>query len=127
MSANRIRIAITALSVVGWAVLVPVGVAYADCTTAGDFGAGSGCAPPSTDSDKTESWPPTSVDWPPQLGSDTGTGGGNKSDGTAKPTPIVMPSGRERSPATATTTPIVPVGAAPVVTTTTTPIVAPRR
>jgi hypothetical protein len=112
---NTFRTAAAALSIVGWAALLPVGVAYADCTGAGDFGAGSGCAPPgsSSGSDNTQSWPPTAVDWPPQLGSDSDKNSGDKGGGDAKPTPIVMPSGQKPPPATptpstsATPTPIV--------------------
>jgi hypothetical protein len=109
--------------------LLPVGIANADCTSAGDYGAGSGCAPPdsSSGSSKTESWPPTSVDWPPQLDSDAGNGG-DKKDGGAKPTPIVMPNGQ--TPPPATPTPIVPVGSpaatTPGTSTTPTPIVSPH-
>jgi hypothetical protein len=123
--------------------LLSVGVAHADCTSPGDFGAGSGCAPPgaSSGSGKTESWPPTAVDWPPQLKSysDTDTSG---KKGDAKPTPIVLPSGQKPPPAapssgsnsTSTSTPptpIVPVGPAtaettPSTGTTPTPIVAPH-
>jgi hypothetical protein len=137
-------IAVAALSVVGSVVLLPLGIANADCTTAGDFGAGAGCAPPgdSSGSGNTESWPPTSVDWPPQLGSDSDKDSGNKGGGDAKPTPIVMPSGQKPPPATPSSnadstststspTPIVPVGSAPAATppsasTTPTPIVTPH-
>jgi hypothetical protein len=113
----------------GWA--VPVGIANADCTTAGDFGASAGCAPPgsSSGSGNTESWPPTSVDWPPQLKSDSDSdGGGNGAD--AKPTPIVMPDGQK--PPQATPSPIVAVGTAstgvtPSTSPTPTPIVTPQR
>jgi hypothetical protein len=120
--------AAAALSIAGWVAVFPVGVAYADCTTAGDFGAGAGCAPPgsSSGSGNTESWPPTSVDWPPQLGSDSDKDG-DKGGGGAKPTPIVMPNGQKPPPATAasgsdstsTSTPpkpIVAVGSAPTAT-----------
>lgn len=134
MRACRIWIAAAAFSLVGWVAVVPVGVAYADCTTAGDYGAGAGCAPPgsSDGSNKTESWPPTSVDWPPQLnadtGSDNGGGGGGNGDKGAKPTPIVMPSGQTPPSATLSSnydstststspTPIVPVGSSPAATT----------
>jgi hypothetical protein len=135
-------IAVAALAIVGWVAVVPVGVAYADCTGAGDFGAGSGCAPPgsSSGSGNTESWPPTSVDWPPQLGSDSDKDNGDKGGGDAKSTPIVMPSGQKPPPATPSSnsdstststspTPIVPVGPAPTSGTssaTPTPIVAPH-
>jgi hypothetical protein len=111
-------IAAAALSLIGSAV-VPVGIAAADCTGAGDFGAGSGCAPPgdSSGSGKAESWPPTAVDWPPQLDSDAGND--DKGAGGTRSTPIVMPDGRKAPPAadsdsTSTSTPpkpIVPVGA----------------
>jgi hypothetical protein len=127
MRATRLWIAAVAFSLAASTALPPVGIAGADCTTAGDYGAGSGCAPPgsSSGSDKTESWPPTSVDWPPQLDSETATDGG-KDD--AKPTPIVMPSGQKPPPSTPT--PIVPVGppaaATPTTSTTPTPIVSPH-
>ena len=141
MSISRIRIAAAAFSLAGCFAVLPVGIAVADCTTAGDFGAGAGCAPPSSSgSGNAESWPPTSVDWPPQLDSDTGNGGGN--GGNAKQTPIVMPSGQKPPPATHSSdsdstststppTPIVPVGPASAASgtstrTTTTPIVTPH-
>ncbi|PXX09835.1 hypothetical protein [Mycolicibacterium moriokaense] len=124
--------------------LFPVGTANADCTTAGDFGAAAGCAPSdnSSGSGKAESWPPTSVDWPPQLDSDSEKDSGGKGGGDAKPTPIVMPSGPKPPPAATSSgsdstststspTPIVPVGAAPLATNpstsaTPTPIVTPH-
>jgi hypothetical protein len=148
MSTSRMRIPVAALSVVGWGAVLPVGVAHADCTSPGDFGAGAGCAPPgsSSGSGNTESWPPTSVDWPPQLksdsGSDNGGDSGDKGGGGAKPTPIVMPSGQKLPPATpaagsdststsTSPTPIVPVGPVSTGTTTSTsttptPIVNPH-
>ena len=137
-------IAAAALSIAGWVAVLPVGVAYADCTTAGDFGAAAGCAPSddSSGSGKAESWPPTSVDWPPQLGSDSDKDSGDKGGGSAKPTPIVMPDGQKPPPATPASgsdstssstppTPIVPVGSAPAATNpstsaTPTPIVTPH-
>jgi hypothetical protein len=134
---------VAALLFVAWAVLLPLGIANADCTTAGDFGAASGCAPPgSSGSGNTESWPPTAVDWPPQLGSDSDKDNGDKGGGDAKSTPIVMPSGQKPPPATpssdsdSTSTPtppkpIVSVGSAPIAATTSTsatptPIVTPH-
>jgi hypothetical protein len=140
MSTRRWRTAAAAFALAGSAILQPVGVAHADCTTAGDFGAGSGCAPPgdSSGSGNAESWPPTSVDWPPKLSSDSGNdnggdsggkgGGGGGSGGGAQPTPILMPNGQKPAPATpssgsnstSTSTPpkpIVSVGAAPTGTT----------
>jgi hypothetical protein len=137
-------IAVAPLSIVGWAAVLPIGVAYADCNGAGDFGAGSGCAPPgsSSGSGNTESWPPTSVDWPPQLGSDSDKDSGDKGGGSAKPTPILMPNGQKSPPATPASgsdststssppTPIGPVGPAPTATNlstsaTPTPIVPPH-
>lgn len=131
MSRSRIRRAAAVLALAGWGVLIPVGVAGADCTTAGDFGAGAGCPPSdSSGSNKTESWPPTAVDWPPQLGDDnsnegSGKNGGNGGSGGGgdKTTPIVMPNGQKPSAtpssgsdSTSTSTsetPIVPVGSAP--------------
>jgi hypothetical protein len=105
-------------------IVAPAGIANADCTGAGDYGAGSGCAPPgdSSGSGGGESWPPTAVDWPPSQssnsnsdsgGSDAGAGGDSMS------TPIVMPDGQQaplakhsESKSTSTPpTPIVPVGA----------------
>jgi hypothetical protein len=119
-------VAAAALSIAGWVAVFPVGTANADCTTAGDFGAAAGCAPSgdSSGSGKTESWPPTSVDWPPQLASDSDKDSGDKGGGDAKPTPIVMPNGQNPPPATPASgsdstsastspTPIVPVGSAP--------------
>ena len=147
MRTSRVRIAAAAFSLVGWLALVPVGIAHADCTTAGDFGAGAGCAPPgdSSGSGKAEGWPPTSVDWPPQLSSDSGSDSGGKGGGggdDASSTPIVMPDGQKPPPAksssgsdsTSTSTPpkpIVPVGSAPLAatpttSTTPTPIVTPH-
>ncbi|VEG14755.1 Uncharacterised protein [Mycolicibacterium phlei] len=69
----------------------PVSVARADNCSPGDFGAAQGCAPPAaaTGGDKAESWPPTSVDWPPEPDSDTDAAG---QQGAAPP-PIVMPAG----------------------------------
>jgi len=129
VSISRFRIAAAAFLLVGCVAVLPVGVANADCTTPGDFGAGAGCAPPdsSSGSGKAESWPPTSVDWPPQLDSDTGSDG--KSGGDSQSTPIVMPNGEKPPPAkpssgsdstrTSTPKPIVPVASAPAATTTT--------
>jgi hypothetical protein len=88
------------------------GAANADCTTAGDFGAGAGCSPPgSSGSGNAESWPPTSVDWPPQLNSDDGKGGGgdsgDKKSADATKTPIVVPNGGTPPSATVSSKPIV--------------------
>ena len=136
MSITRKLIVAVALSLIGW--LAPVGLASADCTTPGDFGAGSGCAPPSSGSGNTESWPPTSVDWPPQLKSDSDSDSDSKGS-SPKSTPIVMPDG-QKPPATAASsdstststpaTPIVPAGpvadAAATTSATATPIVTPQ-
>ena len=128
MSTSRIRIAAAAFLLFGCVAVLPVGIAYADCTTPGDFGAGAGCPPPdsSSGSGKAESWPPTSVDWPPQLDSDTGSD--SKGGGDTQPTPIVMPDGEKPPPAkpssgsnstsTSTPKPIVAVGSAAAATTT---------
>jgi hypothetical protein len=155
MSTRRWRTAAAAVLLGGSITLLGVGTAHADCTTAGDFGAGSGCAPPgdSSGSGDTESWPPNKVDWPPQLSSDSGgdnggdkggSGGGGGGGGDDKPTPIVMPSGQKPAPATpssgsnststsTTPKPIVPAGSAPTgptasatTSTTPTPIVTPQ-
>ncbi|MET0699045.1 MAG: hypothetical protein ABWY93_05220 [Mycobacterium sp.] len=105
-----------------WAALIalaPAGVAQADCTGAGDFGAASGCAPPGGGSDSGDSWPPTSVDWPPNADVDdsSGSGGGSGGHDAAKPTPIVVPFGQPApsAPATpeSTSPPIVPVESPP--------------
>ena len=137
MSMIRIAIVAVAFSLIGW--ITPAGLASADYTTAGDFGAGAGCSPPSSGSDNTESWPPTSVDWPPQLKSATDNDSDSDSKGgDAKSTPIVMPDGQKPPPATtssdstsksAPAKPIVPVGSVSTVATTSTtptPIVAPQ-
>jgi hypothetical protein len=118
-----IAIALCAAGVVtGSGAVVPVGVAHADCTGAGDVGASSGCPPPGggSGSGAGDAWPPTSVDWPPSQD----TGGDDAGDAAAAKTPIVMPDGqstpvkRSADAAGASTsaapTPIVPVGAAPV-------------
>jgi len=107
--------AVGVVALVCFVVFAPA--ARADCTGAGDFGAGSGCAPPGGGSSSAKAWPPTSVDWPPNVESDSGGGSGDGGD--AKP--IVLPDGQKPSittsrtsaPATPTTssTPIVPVGA----------------
>jgi hypothetical protein len=121
MSIARICIAAVAFSLISGA--AAVGIANADCTTAGDFGAGAGCAPPgsSSGSGNAESWPPTSVDWPPQLKSDFDksgdSNGGDSKGGGAKPTPIVMPNGQTPRPASGGTT----------TSPTPTPIVSPQR
>lgn len=145
MSTSRIWIAAVAFSLAACVALLPVGIAHADCTAAGDFGAGAGCPPPgsSSGSANTVSWPPTSVDWPPQLNSDSGSGSAGHGDGGVKPTPIVVPDGQRPPQATPSSvadstststppTPIVPVGAAPTGVTpstsaTPTPIVPPPR
>jgi putative transposase len=113
---SRMWIAVAALSIVGWVAVLPLGVAYADCAPPGSSGSGN-----------VESWPPTSVDWPPLLGSDSDKDSGDKGGGGAKPTPIVMPNGQKPPPATPASgsdstgtstppTPIVPVGSAPTAT-----------
>lgn len=101
--------------------MVPVALllaptAAADCSGAGDFGAASGCAAPGggSGSSATESWPPTSVDWPPQLdsaiGDDNGKSSDDKSDKTTSP-PIVFPAGQHAPPPTVDPPkPIVPAG-----------------
>ena len=74
------------------------GVASADCTTAGDFGAGAGCSPPGASSGggSSAAWPPTGVDWPPSQDSATGDSGGDGGKGGGdKPTPILMPDGSQ--------------------------------
>jgi hypothetical protein len=113
--------------------VVIAGTANADCTNAGDFGAGSGCPPPGDTSGGGggDAWPPTSIDWPPSQSSDSSEGGGS-GGGASKSTPIVMPDGQTAVPkpdatadasssagstgASSTSTaptPIVPVGAPP--------------
>lgn len=69
------------------------GVAHADCTGAGDFGAASGCEPPgdTSGSDGGDSWPPTSIDWPPPQANSSGSGNDEGGDASV---PIVMPDGQ---------------------------------
>jgi hypothetical protein len=96
----RIWVAAVAFSLI--ATLVPLAIANADCTTPGDFGAGAGCSPPgSSGSGNTESWPPTSMDWPPQLKSDSDNNSDKETEATS--TPIVMPNGQKPPPVAATT------------------------
>jgi len=120
MSARRVIFA--ACLVAGWVALLPTGVAAADCTGAGDFGAGAGCPPPgdSSGSGSSNSWPPTAVDWPPPQNSPSGNDAGDGAGGGTPSTPIVMPNGQQAPPtahsqsSTSTSTPpkpIVPVGA----------------
>ncbi|MCV7136076.1 hypothetical protein H7J06_24185 [Mycobacterium hodleri] len=99
--------------------MAPAGAAHADCTGAGDFGAGSGCPPPgdSGGSGGGDSWPPTSVDWPPAQSSSSGDSDGG--DAHPPATPIVLPFGQAPPPpahpvtsTTPTPTPIVPVAGA---------------
>jgi hypothetical protein len=111
----RSRAAAVGVVAAAW-FLVCAPVARADCTGAGDFGAGSGCAPPGGGSSSAKAWPPTSVDWPPNVDADSSGGSGDTGDSG----PIVLPDGQKPSttasrasaPATPTTssTPIVPVG-----------------
>ncbi|MUM24019.1 hypothetical protein FZI91_20245 [Mycobacterium sp. CBMA271] len=105
-------------------------VARADNCSPGDFGASAGCAPPAAaGGDRAESWPPTSVDWPPDGDSETDSAISGP-HGTAS-APIVAPDGAApvtHPPSTAaepTTSPppIVLAGSAP--TTPTTAIVTP--
>lgn len=123
------------------ATVVNAPAANADnCTGAGDFGAAAGCAAPGDGSGKTESWPPTSVDWPPDFSSDSDTAG--KGTDQAATTPIVLPPGQPAphvkssggqgdSTSTPTSpTPIVPAGGPPSTASarsvpTATPIVVP--
>lgn len=110
-----IRAAVVGVAASAW-FLVFAPVAGADCTGAGDFGAGSGCAPPGGGSSSAKAWPPTSVDWPPNVDSDSGGSSGDSGDAN----PILLPDGQKPStttsrasaPATPTTSspPIVPVG-----------------
>jgi hypothetical protein len=116
--------------------LIPAATANADCNNPGDFGASSGCPPPGdTGTSSVQSWPPTSVDWPPKV--DTGSDSGGNDATKSAHTPIVMPAGQTPTPVapaggttpettTATPTPIVPVGggAAAPASPTATPIVA---
>lgn len=105
------------------AVLV-AGPANADCSGAGDFGAGSGCPPPGDTSGSGgsggETWPPTSVDWPPSQDSSSSSDSGDKStpivlaDGQTAPARPVHPTDSTGTSTSTSTppTPIVPVGAA---------------
>jgi hypothetical protein len=132
-----LRTLVAVALVSSWAAVLPVGLsvgtAQADCTGAGDFGAASGCAPPGGSSGGGgDSWPPTSVDWPPNADSGDDSGGGSDSGGggaggKAKvAAPIVLPAGQsapvaadsDESAGTSgtpeTPKPIVPVGAPPL-------------
>jgi hypothetical protein len=102
MTKLRFLLVAVVFSLMGW--VAPV--ANADCTTAGDFGAGAGCSPPGSGSDNsTQSWPPTSVDWPPQLKSMAGSDSdSDDKGGDTKSVPIVMPSGQKPPPAATTST-----------------------
>ena len=117
---------LAAVTIVAATALMPVGVAHADCDTPGDFGAGSGCPPPGSDSSGSggggESWPPTSVDWPPQFDSAL-SGDSDK----PKAPPIVMPDGTTSHAASSAPAPIVGAGSEPTTSTTatSTPIVLP--
>lgn len=101
----------------GWMAIAPAGLAQADCTGAGDFGAGSGCPAPGANSGSGggDSWPPTAVDWPPAQSADAD--GDTGAPATAPP--IVLPSGQQAAPAAPATSdpssppkpPIVPVDA----------------
>lgn len=112
----------TATLVAVWITLAAVAgvgsaVARADCTGAGEFGAASGCPPPGGSSDSGDSWPPTSVDWPPGAdadesgGSDGASAGGETGghENAKPPTPIVLPLGQQATPPSEHPTPIVPV------------------
>jgi hypothetical protein len=110
------RLVVSGLAAAVCFAMVPVGVAGADCSGAGDFGASSGCPPPGgSDSGGGDSWPPTSVDWPP--GGDSGSDSGTPDASQKKtPPPIVLPLGQE-APSVSTSetpTPIVAVGAPPL-------------
>jgi hypothetical protein len=112
------RLVVSVLAAAVCFAVAPVGVATADCSGAGDFGASSGCPPPGgSDSGGGDSWPPTSVDWPP--GGDSGADGSDQGSGASPskaPTPIVLPLGQEAPPVSTseTPTPIVAVGAPPL-------------
>ncbi|MGY4651640.1 hypothetical protein [Mycobacterium sp. URHB0021] len=123
---TRWRILVAGLSFVGWVAVLPAGIAQGACTGAGDYGAASGCAPSDSGggSSKGESWPPTSVDWPPQQDADAGSDSSDKGSGDAQSTPIVMPDGQKPPQAThplgsdstsksTPAKPIVPVGPDP--------------
>ncbi|WP_157680243.1 hypothetical protein [Mycobacterium dioxanotrophicus] len=135
MTARPFRIAVLVTWVAAMVINMPAASAD-NCTGAGDFGAAAGCAAPGDGSGKTESWPPTSVDWPPDFSSDSEAGAKDTDQGAA--TPIVLPDGRPAphakssagqgdSVGTSTSpTPIVPVGGAPsAAVPTPTPIVGP--
>ena len=131
---RHLRFAVTALcaSVLVFAptAVFVAGPAHADCSGAGDFGAGSGCPPPGDTSGSGgsggEAWPPTSVDWPPSQDSDSTDSGGKSTpivlaDGQTAPARPVHPTGSASATAASTgsstststpPTPIVPVGAA---------------
>ncbi|RRE01802.1 hypothetical protein D9R13_15530 [Mycobacteroides abscessus subsp. massiliense] len=89
--ATRRWVAASALSLCLLAAAAPL--AQADICGPGDFGASAGCAPPAagTGGNKTESWPPTDVDWPPGAQADS------DADKKAASMPIVQPKGTSAS------------------------------
>ncbi|MBA0047902.1 hypothetical protein MLB1_16455 [Mycobacteroides sp. LB1] len=99
--------------------LPPIPAARADNCSPGDFGASAGCAPPAAaGGDKAESWPPTSVDWPPDADSDADSENSSQR-GTAR-APIVIPDGaasvtpaHSTEESTTPPAPIVPAGSVP--------------
>ncbi|WP_078313082.1 MULTISPECIES: hypothetical protein [unclassified Mycobacterium] len=106
------------LTVVVWACLgmSQAPITHADNCSPGDFGAAAGCAPPAatTGGDKAESWPPTSVDWPPDADSDVDSE--QWSQRNTASAPIVAPKGA---------LPVTPTPSTGGTTTVPTPIVTP--
>ncbi|MGH3723741.1 MAG: hypothetical protein ACRDUS_06400 [Mycobacterium sp.] len=94
-------------------------ITHADNCSPGDFGAAAGCSPPAAaGGDKAESWPPTSVDWPPDGDSDTDSDKSGQHGAAA--VPIVVPGGaapvtppQSTADPTTSPTPIVLAGSAP--------------
>jgi hypothetical protein len=112
---GRRWVAVVGVAVSAWFTVCPP-IARADCTGAGDFGAGSGCAPPGGGSSSAKAWPPTSVDWPPNVDSDS-AGEDDKRESVSSP--IVLPEGQKPSTTTSRAS-----GVSATPTTTPAPIVA---
>ncbi|WP_234802614.1 hypothetical protein [Mycobacteroides salmoniphilum] len=106
------------LTVLAWACVAmsQAPITHADNCSPGDFGAAAGCAPPAAAAggDKAESWPPTSVDWPPDADSDADSE--QWSQRATASAPIVAPRGAP---------PVTPAPSTGQTTTAPTPIVIP--
>jgi hypothetical protein len=100
---NRLRKAATVFALAF--MLASSGIAHADNTndnsnTNNNSEVGGYLGGDSSGSDDSKNWPPTKLDWPPSdisaggLSGGSGGKGGDSDSSSAKPTPIVMPSGQ---------------------------------